>query len=137
MALFDRQSPGSLRYLTLASWVMSRLSISHQPKLPVVSRHFATVLRRDATILCHLRALLCHFATLLRHFVHVANSDLRRIACDFLTSRIRVGEAESDSFRRATEALRSESRGMSKTERKMVSTVAGVVRMCGSEVEVD
>ena len=32
-------------------------------------------------------------ATLLRHFAHNANSDLRRIACDFLTSRIRVGEA--------------------------------------------
>ena len=30
-------------------------------------------------------------ATLLRHFVQVANSGLRRIACDFLTSRIRVG----------------------------------------------
>ena len=32
-------------------------------------------------------------ATVLRHFVHVANSGLRQIACDFLTSRIRVGKA--------------------------------------------
>ena len=72
---------------------MSRLSITHQPKRLVENRPNATENRPNATFLCHLRALLCHLATLLRHSVHVANSDLRRIACDFLTLGNRMGES--------------------------------------------
>ena len=82
---------GCLPYLPLKSCVMSSLSIPHQPQLLVISRPNATENRPDPTLLCHLRALLCHFATLLRHSEHDTNSDLRPIACDFLTGRIRVG----------------------------------------------
>ena len=59
--------------------------------------------------LCHLRALLCHLRALLCRSVHDTNSDLRRIALDFLTSDIRVGDAESGfvSPRRAGFAMRS------------------------------
>ena len=75
---------GTLRYPVILSWLASRPSISHQPKRLVENRPNATVLRPNAT---EMRPN----ATLLRHFVHDAKVHLRRIACDFLTSRIRVG----------------------------------------------
>ena len=48
-------------------------------------RQYATVLRQDAT-------LLRQDATVLRTFAPIAKVDLRRIASDFLTVRIRVGD---------------------------------------------
>ena len=72
---------------------MSRLSISHQPKRLVENRPNATENRPDPTQNRPNATFLCHFATLSGHFAHDTNSDLRRIASDFLTSRIRVGKA--------------------------------------------
>ncbi len=89
--LFDRKSTGGLPYLGLLSRVMSRPSISHQPKLLVVSRPNATENRPTSTQNRHDATFLCHFATLLRHSAHDANSRLRRIACDFLTTWNSVG----------------------------------------------
>ena len=82
-----------MHYPAFLSWLTSRLSITHQPKRlvenrpnPTENRPTLTEMRPDAT---EMRPN----ATLLRHFAYVANSGLRQIACDFLTSRIRVGEA--------------------------------------------
>ena len=91
MPLFDRKSTGSLPYLELVLQFMSRLSISHQPKLLVENRPNATENRPTSTQNRPDATFLCHFATLLRRFVQVANCDLRRIVLDFLTSLIRVG----------------------------------------------
>ena len=72
---------------------MSRLSITHQPKRLVENRPNATENRPNATVLRPNATETRPNATVLRHFAHVAKVDLRRIALDFLTSRIRVGEA--------------------------------------------
>ena len=96
---------GVLRYPIILSRFASRVSITHQPKRlvknrpnPTENRPTLTENRPDATF-------SCHFATLLRHFVHNAKVDLRRIACDFLTSRNRVGVGDGflSSFRRAVQ----------------------------------
>ena len=74
------------------------LSIREPAQDATVSRPNATENRPNATILCHLGALLCHLETLLRHFAHDTKVDLRRIACDFLTSGNRVGVRKKESF---------------------------------------
>ncbi len=82
---------GTLRYPAFLSWLASRPSISHQPKRLVENRPNATENRPNATVLRPNATEMRPNATLLRHFVHDAKVHLRRIACDFLTSRIRVG----------------------------------------------
>ena len=71
------------------------VSLRHSPQVPTENQPNATENRPNATENRPNATFLCHFATLLRHSVHDANADLRRIASDFLTVRIRVGEAES------------------------------------------
>ena len=104
MPLFDRKSRmclrAVLRYPVILSRFASRLSISHQPKLLVKNRPNATENRPTLTQNRPDQTILCHFATLLRHSVHDTNSDLRRIACDFLTSSNRVGGIRFAALRR-------------------------------------
>ena len=79
----------------LISWFASKLSISHQPKRLVENRPNATKNRPDATQNRPSATQNRPDTTFSGRSVHDTNSDLRRIACDFLTSDIRVGEAES------------------------------------------
>ena len=90
---------GVLHYPAFLSWLMSRLSISHQPKRLVENRPNATENRPNATVLRPNATEMRPNATVLRHFAHIANSHLRRIACDFLTSGNRVGVRKNKSFR--------------------------------------
>ncbi len=60
----------------------------HTAKVPSKNRPTATQNRPDATFSRHLETRSGHFAL-------VANSDLRRIASDFLTIAIRMGETNA------------------------------------------
>ena len=99
MPLFDRLSPigfeAFCRNLHCCCGFRRGASITHQPKVPAKNRPNATENRPTSTQNRPDATFLCHFATVSRPFVQVANSDLRRIVCDFLTSRIRVGDGFS------------------------------------------
>ena len=89
---------------------MSRLSISHQPKLLVENRPNATENRPNATVLRPNATETRPNATLLGHSVHDAKVDLRQFSENFLTLGNRVGHLGSGSISRDAQALRSGAR---------------------------
>ena len=111
--LFDRKSPicfeGFCR-ISNGCGGLRRISFDwHSPQVPTENRPNATKNRPNATKNRPSATFLCHFATLLRHSVHIANSDLRQIACDFLTAGNRVGWSNFHSFRSAGAIIRHSS----------------------------
>ena len=79
---------GRLRYLALESSFTS----SQLAKVVSISCRDSTLLRRNATVSRRDATLLRHNATVSRTFATLAKVDLRRIAYDFLTTGVRVGE---------------------------------------------
>ena len=99
MPLFDRKSRICLRAVCVIVNPNRELcrqpTIRHSPQVASFLRRDSTFLRQYATVLRHDATLLRRDATVLRTFAPLAKVDLRRIAFDFLTVRIRVSDARS------------------------------------------